>query len=84
MRGGGSQPGQCYPVGGGTVAFVLSQAISYESRIQFYHQPIPMHLGDNGRRGNGDAELVSPHQAHLRQIHPRDPDRIDEEMVRWW
>lgn len=82
MDGGGSQPGQCSPVSGCAVAFVLGKAVPWESCVQSQHEPVPMHLGDDGRRGDGEAGHIAVGYCLLGKLDLWQREVVNEKALR--
>ena len=59
-----------------------SKAVFRILKIRFLHDPVPRHLGKNGRRGNGQALRVSLDDRSLRKLHLRNGHCIIDQCIR--
>jgi hypothetical protein len=69
-------------VPGGRVAFVGIKPVLRELIVELTHEPVPMDLGDNRSRGNGNGKAVSLRNAFLVHFDGQLVGTVDKEEVR--
>ena len=72
---------QPFVMGFRPVALVLFKGVSRIDLRVFHHHPVPRHLGDDGRRRDGQNLGVSFNKRLLGQFQFFDLDRIEQQVI---
>jgi hypothetical protein len=81
MNGKGPQPLDGLDMGGGRIALMLGQAISWVERVELFHPLITGCFGQNGSCGNRRGTGIPADERLLREMTGRERPGIDEQPI---
>lgn len=76
-----TDPGNNCPMRSGRITLMTGKAITRIETIEFNHELVPRHLGDDGGGGNGEAEGIPLDYCQLRDLQRNGERTVNEEII---